>query len=122
MSKYLLVLLFFSSNVIFADVPAEQIREVEHLLNFVKHSNCMINRNGSIHPAEKGVAHIKRKYEYFRDDIKNTEDFIKFSATKSTMSGKFYTVNCPGKKTIKTRDWLLDELKRFRLKEDGDKY
>lgn len=122
MSKYLLVLLFFSSNVIFADVPAEQIREVEHLLNFVKHSNCMINRNGSIHPAEKGVAHIKRKYEYFRDNIKNTEDFIKFSATKSTMSGEFYTVNCPGKKTIKTRDWLLDELKRFRLKEDGDKY
>ncbi len=69
---------------------------------------------GTRHPAAEGVSHIEKKYNYFRDDIESTEDFIKYSATKSTMSGDYYTVSCPGKKTIKTKDWLLSELQRFR--------
>ena len=95
-------------------LPA-QVREVEHLLDFVQNSHCIINRNGTDYPAEKGVAHIKIKYDYFMDDIKNTEDFIEYSASRSTMSGKYYTVTCPGRETISTHDWLMEELARFRL-------
>ncbi len=112
-----LLLLFVSicfSTLAFSDVPENQIKEVNHLLAFVKNSSCIINRNGTDHTADKGVSHIENKYDYFRDDIKSTEDFIEYSATKSTMSGKYYTVSCPGKSTIKTQDWLLTELKRFR--------
>ena len=58
--------------------------------------------------------HIEKKYDYFRDDITSTEEFIEYSATKSTMSGDFYMVSCPGKEAIRTQDWLMDELKRFR--------
>jgi hypothetical protein len=97
-----------------ADVSPGQVREVSQLLYFVKNSHCIINRNGTDYPAEKGVAHIKNKYDYFRDDIKTTEDFIEYSATKSTMSGKYYLVTCPGKETIRTQDWLLGELNRLR--------
>ncbi|MFV1992459.1 MAG: DUF5329 family protein [Acidiferrobacterales bacterium] len=114
MPKYLFLLFLFMTFPTRADVPPEQVKEVEHLLNFVKDSNCTINRNGSDYNGEKGFSHINRKYNYFRDDIKNTEDFIKYSATKSTMSGDFYTVSCPGKKTVQTKDWLLNELVRFR--------
>jgi len=99
-----------------ADVPAEQVKEVNHLLGFVKNSGCVINRNGSDHPAEKGVDHIELKYDYFRDDIHSTEAFIELSATKSTMSGDYYMVKCPGMETIKTQDWLLIELKKYRSK------
>lgn len=116
MKNYLSILFLLLPNVVLADVPPEQVKEVEHLLSFLEHSNCTINRNGSEYPAIKGVAHIESKYNYFRDDINNTEDFIRLSATKSTMSGKYYMVSCPGEKSIKTQDWLLDELKRFRLK------
>ena len=63
------------------------------------------------------VSHIEKKYDYFRDDIKNTEEFIEYSATKSTMSGDYYTVSCPGKETIRTQDWLMAELKRFRTEQ-----
>lgn len=104
----------FSVSVVNADVSTAQVKEINHLLSFIKSSNCIINRNGSDYPAEKGVSHIERKYDYFRDDIQNTEDFIKYSATKSTMSGKFYTVTCPDAVTIKTQDWLLIELQRYR--------
>ena len=120
MSKYWFGISVIICNVVLldvtmADVPPDQVKEVNHLLNFVKNSGCIINRNGSEHPAEKGVSHIEMKYDYFRDDIKSSEEFIEYSATKSTMSGKYYTVTCPGKKAIKTQDWLLAELKKYRL-------
>ncbi len=117
MSKYLFVISVIICNVVFADVPADQVKEVNHLLDYVKDSGCIINRNGTDYPANKGVDHIKRKYDYFRGDINSSEDFIEYSASKSTMSGNYYTVTCPGKQTVKTRDWLLAELKRFRLKQ-----
>ena len=113
-SQKLVIICLLISQAVFADVPENQIKEVSHLLTFVKSSCCTINRNGTEHPAKKGVIHIENKYDYFRDDIKNTEDFIEYSATKSTMSGDYYMVTCPDKKMIKTQDWLLEELKRFR--------
>ena len=97
-----------------ADVPPEQVAEVEHLLDFVKNSGCIINRNGVEHPAENGVSHIMKKYDYYRDDTSSTEDFIRYSATKSILSGSYYSVTCPGKKAINTQDWLLEELQRYR--------
>ena len=114
--KYLFLWCVVASDVASADVPADRLVEVNHLLAYVKHSGCIINRNGSDHAAEKGVSHIESKYDYFRDDIKSTEDFIQYSATKSTMSGDYYTVTCPGENTIRTQDWLLTELKSFRSK------
>ena len=103
---------FFTSAV--ADVPAEQVDEVKHLLAFVRDSGCLINRNGSKHPADRAIEHIEMKYDYFRDRISSTEDFIRYAAAKSTMSGDYYMVTCPGKKAIRTQDWLMRELERFR--------
>ena len=114
--KRLLLSLLAVVSAAFADVPPEQLSEVEHLLAFVKNSGCIINRNGTDHPADKGISHIETKYDYFRDDISSTEEFIELSATNSTMSGDYYMVKCPGKETIKTQDWLLTELKKYRTK------
>ena len=116
-----LVKIFFVNllvlNTANADVPAGQVKEVNYLLDFVKNSGCVINRNGTDHPAEKGIEHIEMKYDYFRDDIKNTEEFIEYSATKSTMSGDYYMVACPGGEAIRTQDWLMAELKHFRAEQ-----
>ncbi len=97
-----------------ADVPPEQQSEVAHLLRFVKNSQCKVKRNGSFHRGKEAASHIQKKYDHFRKKIKTTEQFIKYSATKSTMSGKHYTVRCNGQKPIRTRDWLLRELKSYR--------
>ncbi len=110
----------FVSNTASADVPPAQKAEVNHLLAFVENSHCIVNRNGDKHQANEAVKHIKRKYDYFRDDINSTEDFINLSASKSTLSGDYYTVLCPGKKTMRTQDWLLTELKRYRTKKNDD--
>ncbi len=116
MKKFYLAVFIFVSNFAIADVSPEQLNEVSHLLDFVKNSGCIINRNGTDYPAEKGLEHINNKYNYFRDDIKTTEDFIMLAASRSTMSGKHYKVRCPGMKTLTTQDWLLAELKQYRVK------
>lgn len=104
------------SSVCIADVSTAQKVEVAHLLQFVKDSACIVNRNGSEHDGASAAKHMKKKYKHFEDDIQSTEDFIRLSATKSTMSGKYYQVKCPGKQTVKTQDWLLAELKTLRTK------
>ena len=104
------------SSACMADVPADKRQEVTHLLEFVKTSNCIVNRNGDDHKGKDAVKHISKKYKYYRDDIKTSEDFIRLSATKSTMSGKMYKVKCLGKPEQTTQDWLLGELKAFRAK------
>jgi hypothetical protein len=118
MPNILFIICILISIPVFADVPENQVKEVEHLLEFVKYSDCVIDRNGTRYPAVRAFEHIQKKYDYFRDDINNTEEFIEYSATKSTMSGKYYTVTCAGEKTVNTSDWLITELKRFRSGKD----
>jgi len=88
--------------------------EIQHLLNYVASTQCMYERNGDMHTGEKAVEHIKKKYDYYEDDIENAEDFIKHAATKSKMSGKHYLIHCPSKPTIKSQTWLHAELVKYR--------
>lgn len=97
-----------------ADVPPGQEAEVEYLLVYLENSGCNMVRNGKTFSGEEGGNHVRRKYEYFRDDISSTEEFIELSATKSTMSGKTYQVHCPGEPPIDSADWLLEELEVYR--------
>jgi len=106
-------------SIVFAEVPPKQLDEINYLLNFISNSHCILNRNGSDHDAYDAVAHIEKKYEHFLDEIKTTEDFIKYSATKSLLSGDYYQVKCSGKKTITTQQWLLEELKQYRAKKSS---
>jgi len=97
-----------------AGVPIEMRKEVDHLFTYIKESKCVIERNGTKHPAVEAVDHIKEKYDYFRDKIKSTEDFIEYSATKSTTSDKPYLVYCEGQRVVPSKEWLLKELTEYR--------
>ena len=91
--------------------------EINHLLAYLQNSECQFERNGKMHSGKDTVAHVKKKYNYFKDRIDSTEKFIEYSATKSTMSGKYYMVLCKDKPDTKTQDWLLQELTNYRSKD-----
>jgi hypothetical protein len=110
---WILVLVLFSGSGTASVAPATQL-EIEHLLNFIRNSSCIIDRNGKTYAADKAISHIEKKYAYFEDDIETTEDFIELSASKSTMSGKYYMVRCGDGEQIRTREWLMQELKGLR--------
>jgi hypothetical protein len=90
--------------------------EIEHLMNYIKNSGCTFMRNDKKHSPTEAVDHIMRKYAYFKEDIKKTEDFIELCASRSTVSKKPYYVICGSKERVKTGDWLVDELTRYRAK------
>ena len=111
-----LLCLFLSS--VSADVPEQQVAEVEHLIDYLADSDdCRMIRNGKSYSAEDGAAHVRRKYNYFRDEISSTEEFIEYAGTKSTMSGRLYEVLCIGQEREFSRDWLLEELSAYRSME-----
>ncbi len=99
-----------------ADVSGSQKPEVEHLLKFVETSDCIFERNGKKYDGKDAYKHINRKYKYFRDEITTTEEFVEYSGTKSTRSGKDYLIYCDDNEPIKSSVWLLEELTRYRNK------
>lgn len=115
---FAIVFVLFSTPIM-AEVPAGQKLEIDYLLGFVQHSSCRINRNGKFYDGSAAVSHIKKKYAYFKDEIQTTEQFIELSATKSTMSGKYYTVQCEDSKQVRTKEWLLNELANYRNKDNS---
>jgi len=122
MTKYIVIQILFLSLLIsgsdfaHSDVPDSQKPEVQHLLEFVETSDCTFERNGKKYNGADAVNHIKRKYKYFRNKITTTEEFIEYSGTKSTMSGKPYLIYCYNKAPMESSVWLLEELARYRNK------
>jgi hypothetical protein len=108
-----ILILMYSSLCFAADV---QQSEINHLLQYVEKTDCKYERNGTKYSGTEAAVHMQKKYSYFKDKIHSTEEFIMYSATKSEVSGKPYTVHCPGQPAINSRDWLLKELSRFRQK------
>ena len=111
---FVAIIFILLASSVSATGSAEQKLETNHLLSFVKNSPCKIVRNGKVYDGSRSVTHIQKKYDYFQDDIETTEQFIELSATKSTLSGKYYTVVCGDDQSLKTRDWLLQELENYR--------
>jgi hypothetical protein len=100
-----------------AAAPSTAARtEIEHLLVFVAKSGCQFNRNGTWYSSPEASAHLAKKERYLeeRGQIASAEDFIAKAATKSSVTGKPYTVRCGSEPTIASDAWLMAELRRSR--------
>ncbi len=109
-----LILLVFSLGQNAYPKDEVTFAEIEYLINYIDMSDCTFIRNGKEHTAKEAAKHVKRKYNHFKEQINTTEKFIELSATKSLLSSKPYLIKCPDKDTVKSNDWFLEELKRYR--------
>jgi hypothetical protein len=94
-------------------LAADMDAEIQYLKDLVGASECIFIRNGAEYDSADALKHIMRKYRAARRHIKTTEDFIRLTATKSSLSGKPYRVLCGGRE-VPCADWLHDELARYR--------
>ena len=92
---------------------ADTATEIEHLFEYIASSGCTFQRNGSLHDSSAASAHLRKKYAHTQRWVKTSEDFIRFTATQSSISGQPYTVIC-GAVESPTAQWLTEELDRFR--------
>jgi hypothetical protein len=88
--------------------------EIAALLSAVGSSGCTFIRNDEPGTASAARAHLERKYRYARKKLDSAEDFIERIASKSSMTGRPYLVECPGMPQQGTREWLLERLVEIR--------
>jgi hypothetical protein len=98
-----------------SDVSARA--EISHLLTFLAQCGCQFNRNGSLHTDRQAAAHLQGKWDYLnRAGISVTADqFIDKVASRSSLSGEPYLMQCQGSPPVDAGKWLKEELQRLRL-------
>lgn len=87
--------------------------EVAHLLNYIEQSDCTFIRNGTSYSSAEARAHIGRKYDHIKSRISSAEQFITYGASRSSITGRAYTVDCAGA-SMESGRWLGEELERYR--------
>lgn len=88
-------------------------REIQYLLEFVSGSGCTFTRNGSDHDSAGAADHLRLKYSNGKRYANSADQFIDRLATKSSWTGKKYTVTCDGQ-TQPSGDWLHQALDDYR--------
>ena len=106
----------FAAPAAFAEPPPQARREIEQLIDALGTSGCEFQRNGTWYPPAKAREHLRRKYDYLRrrDLVASAEQFIERAATSSSMSGKAYSVRCPGQAAVPSAQWLGARLSTLR--------
>ncbi|MEP0202804.1 MAG: DUF5329 domain-containing protein [Halioglobus sp.] len=106
------VWLFLPTSMVHA-APSQAPTEIEHLLVFVASSGCTFHRNGSDHESADAADHLRLKYSRGKRYADSAEHFIDRLASKSSWTGKPYTVTCANQ-TEPSGEWLSRELERYR--------
>ncbi len=114
----LLLALLGSGTAMAASETPAATREIGQLFTALENSGCQFNRNGTWYDAHKASSHLHEKYNYLhsRGDITTTESFIDLAATKSSMSGTPYLVQCGKGATVQSKVWFTNELLDLRKK------
>jgi hypothetical protein len=89
---------------------------VTFLLGYVAGSACRFYRNGSWYAAPEALAHLRGKYDRLsaRKQIASAEDFIDKVASRSSLTGEAYAVQCADGARVPTATWLRAALQRLR--------
>jgi hypothetical protein len=100
-----------------AGIPTPAKIEIDALLNTLASSRCEFQRNGSWHTADQARTLMVKKLEYLdrKNMIKTAEDFIEHAGSKSSSTGKPYSVRC-GDAAMDSGTWLTAQLKTLREK------
>jgi hypothetical protein len=111
----LLALLFVCTHSAIAEQDLEST--ITYLLVYVKNADVVFIRNDREHTSDEAAAHMQRKYDHFKDQIKTPEDFILLAGTKSLMTGKAYRVRMKDGQSMLMQKWLEEALEKYRTKE-----
>ncbi|MCL2872257.1 MAG: DUF5329 domain-containing protein [Betaproteobacteria bacterium] len=111
-----LLALFFCC---FAPVQAYAMSEEEKitaLIASVKDTpeGTQFVRNGKAYSVTEAIDHLNYKYARAKSKVKTAEDFIKYVASKSSMSGEDYLIRYPDGKTATAEAFFAERLRKLK--------
>jgi len=97
-------------------LPPVARAEVRALLDNLATSGCRFHRNGSWHSGPDARDHLLQKLEYVEKYASATsaEQFIDLAASKSSISGTPYLVQCATADPMPSAAWLMQALRSLR--------
>lgn len=112
----LLLVLALPAGTAAAAAPTTAQREITSLLAELGRSGCRFERNGSWHDASEARAHLQRKYDWLRRRglAGDAGQFIERAASRSSLTGRPYHVQCPGQPKVEANRWFRALLARLR--------
>lgn len=98
------------------ELPERIKTEINQLLVKLESSNCRFNRNGNWYSSKEAKEHLEKKLAHIlrKGVITTTEQFIDYAASKSSVTGTIYLVQCNEIPAIESQKWLLEQLKQLR--------
>ncbi len=96
-------------------IPPEEMARIEQLCDTVARSKGMyFVRNDKAYSPDDAAKFLREKLKAMGDEVTTAEQFIDKIATKSSMSGKPYTVRFADGREIPSAEFLRAELARQR--------
>jgi hypothetical protein len=101
-----------------AVAAANVVAEIEDLLAYVRAlPDAHFIRNGKAHSAEEAEAHLRLKWRRGGKRIRSAEDFIRYAASASSMTGKPYLIRFGDGREVPTAELLGQRLREYRDQE-----
>lgn len=95
-------------------LPASEKEKIEALIKQVAHLNdAQFVRNGSAYSADSAATFLRLKWQANASEVSTARDFIDKVASFSGTSGKPYLIRFKDGVEIKSRDFLLAQLKKL---------
>lgn len=109
----LLLALAFTTPALAKSPPAETAK-IEALIAAVEAApDAVFIRNGSEHKAAEAADHLRLKWRHAGDRIRTARDFIRYCATKSSLTGRRYRIRFADGNEIDAALYFETELKRI---------
>ena len=109
----LMVLLSLVAVCAFAQDTSETAK-IQYLITSVETlEGAKFIRNGREYDAPSAADHLRLKLKVAGKKVKTAEDFIKYCASKSSITGKPYLMRFTDGTTVKSEVYFRDRLKAF---------
>ena len=98
-----------------AVAPTHAMTEVEKIQSLIttveKSQGLQFIRNGSAHDPAAAANHLRLKWKNAGKRVHTAEEFIRYCATGSSMSGKPYQIRFASGKTVNSADYFHAQLR-----------
>jgi hypothetical protein len=96
------------------DVEVMEGNKIDYLITSIETlENAQFIRNGKSYDAKDAADHLRLKRRKAGSRVKTAEDFIKYCASASSMSGKPYQIRFGDGREVLTADYLRQKLAEF---------
>jgi hypothetical protein len=97
-----------------AKTPPAEAARIEALIAAVEsRPDAVFIRNGSEHRADEAADHLRLKWRHAGDRIRTARDFIRYCATKSSLTGRKYRIRFADGREVEAAVFFEAELKRI---------